>query len=59
MQRKLIYIWGKIEKKRKGKAQMCFPNLQCITKNIYELSRQKNNKSHSICLKVLHAAELQ
>lgn len=38
---------------------MCFPNLQCITKTIYELSREKNNKSHSICLKVLHAAELQ
>lgn len=38
---------------------MCFVKLHRITKTIYELPTQKNNKSHSIVLQVLHAAELQ
>lgn len=58
MHRKVIYIGEKIGRK-KGKSEMCFAKLQRITKTVYELSTQKNNKSHSICLQVLHAAELQ
>lgn len=38
---------------------MCFAKLQRVPKAIYELPTQKNNKSHSICLQVLRAAELQ
>lgn len=59
MHRIVIYIGEKIGGEGEGKAEMCFAKLQHITKTVYELSTQKNNKSHSICLQVQHAAELQ